>query len=166
MKKIALFSLLAATVLIVAPRPAHAGDKGWAILGGIVGGLIIADALDGDSNYHSSVSFGHRNGYWRDVSHNVWIDGRWVVSNRHHRYPTRHYVAGHYETRVRKVWVADFSRDRRVAHHDNRYERRHHHNRRHDTRRNDSRRHDTRRDDAHRNRDNDRSNRGDRKNRH
>jgi len=156
MKKITLFSLLAATVMIVAPRPTYAGDKGLAILGGVIGGLIIADALDGHSNHHSSVSVGYRDGYWRDVPYDVWIEGRWVVSNRHHRHPTRHYVAGHHETRVRKVWVSTYNRDRRVARHERRYERRPHHNRHHDTRRNEGRR----------NRDNGYSNRRDRKSRH
>ena len=152
MKKIALFSLLAATVLFVAPRPAHAGDKGLAILGGIIGGLLIADALDGNSSHHSSLSVGYRNGYWRDVPYDVWIEGHWVVSNRHHRHPSRHYVAGHHETRVRKVWISTYSRDRRIA----RHERRPHHNRHHNTRRNEARR----------NRDNGHGNRRDRKSRH
>ncbi len=142
MKKIALFSLLAAAIMIVAPRPAYAGDKGLAILGGVIGGLIIADALDGDSHHHTSVHVGHRDGYWRDVPYDVWIEGRWVVSNRHYRHPTCHYVAGHYETRVRKVWVSHRSRDRHYSHRDRRdYRRYSHHSRRHDNRRNDSRRH-------------------------
>lgn len=142
MKKIALFSLLAAAVMIVAPRPAYAGDKGLAILGGVIGGLIIADALDGDSNHHTSFSVGHRNGYWRNAPYDVWIEGCWVVSNRHHRHPTRYYVAGHYETRVRKVWVSHQSRDRHYSHRDRRDDRRYsHHTRRHDNRRRDSRRH-------------------------
>ncbi len=131
MKKIALFSLLALAVMIVAPRPAYAGDKGLAILGGVIGGLIIADALDGDSHHHTSVHVSHRDGYWRDVPYDVWIEGRWVISNRHHRY----YVEGHYETRVRKVWVSTHSRDRRYSYRDRSYDRRH------DSRRHDSKHH-------------------------
>lgn len=139
MKKIALFSLLAAAVMIVAPKPAHAGDKGLAILGGVIGGLIIADALDGDIHHHTSVHVGHRSGYWRDVPYDVWIEGRWVVSNRHDCHSRSYYVAGHYETRVRKVWVSNHNRDRRYSHRERSYNRRHHSSR-HDNRRHDSKR--------------------------
>ena len=141
MKKIALFSLLAAAVMIVAPRPAYAGDKGLAILGGILGGLIIADALDGDSHHHTSDHVSSRDGYWRDVPYDVWIEGRWIVNSHHHR----RYVAGHYETRVRKIWIAHHSRDRLYSNRHHRDDRRYsHRDRRHDNRRHDSRRYGNR----------------------
>lgn len=136
MKKITLFSLLAAAIMIVAPKPVYAGDKGLAILGGVIGGLIIADALDGDSHHHTSVHVSHHDGYWRDIPYDVWIEGRWVINKYHRRY----YVAGHYETRVRKVWVSYHDRDRRYARIDRRDDRRYsHRDRRHHDRRRDSR---------------------------
>lgn len=125
MKKIALFSLLAAAALMIVPKPAQAGDKGLAILGGVIGGLIIADALDGDSHHHTTVSVGHRDGYWHESSYDVWIEGHWIVTYHGHRHSSRHYVPGHYETRVRRVWVSTPHRHSRVVYHDRRHDRRH-----------------------------------------
>ena len=140
MKKFALFSLLAAAAFMIAPKPAQAGDKGLAILGGVIGGLIIADALDGDSHHHTTVSVGHHDGYWHDSSYDVWIEGRWIVTHHGHRHSTRHFVPGHYETRVRRVWVSGHRKPHRVVHYDRRHDRRHGDSRRH---RNDDR-HDRR----------------------
>ncbi len=134
MKKIALFSLLAATAMMLTPKPAAASDKGLAILDGVLGGMIIANSLNNDSHHHTTVEVGYRHGYWRTSTYDVWINGRWVIGHNGRRC----YVPGHYETRVRKVWV---SGPRRHHHHDHRrhdrYAKRDH--RHHD--RNDGRHH-------------------------
>ena len=62
MKK-TLIALAAILALTLAPRPAAAlGDKEAAILGGLIGGVIIGAAIDDalDHDNHVSVSYSHR----------------------------------------------------------------------------------------------------------
>lgn len=53
MNKTATVSLLAASALLFAPKPAAAGDKELAAIGGFIGGLIIGSQLD--RNHHERV---------------------------------------------------------------------------------------------------------------
>lgn len=53
MNKTATVSLLAASALLFAPKPAVAGDKELAAIGGFIGGLIIGSQID--SNHHRRV---------------------------------------------------------------------------------------------------------------
>lgn len=122
--KITALALVTATALSLAPKPAAAGDKGLAIVGGLIGGLIVASAIN-DSHHHdyrgntavivSDPSCNDRGptGYWKDVSVRVWVPGCWIVERSHHGHGARRYVSGHYEYRHNRVWVA--------------YDRHHHH---------------------------------------
>lgn len=127
--QIIAFSLITATALTFAPKPAQAGDKEWAVLGGLIGGVIIGNAIS--ESRHSAYPPPHttvivndrrddnRDGYWKTVSVRVWVPGYWVEERsrfgRHHRY----YVDGRYEYRDDRVWVA-YDRHDRDDRHDHR----------------------------------------------
>ncbi len=125
---------LAATAFAFTPKPAVAGDKEAALVGGLIGGIILgavlADADDHDTRVvvasHNHRYYDHDrrdDGYWKRVEVRTWVPGYWVSERRHGR-THRYYVEGHYEIRTDRVWV---SYDRH-----NRYDR----NDRHDDRRN------------------------------
>lgn len=130
--KITALVLIATTALTLAPKPAQAGDKGLALVGGFLGGLIVASAInDGrhaDYPAHSTtvVAYNRRDagyedrgdsGYWKEVSVRYWVPGCWVVERSRYGYDRsyRHYVEGYYTYRTDRVWVAydrHASRDR------------------------------------------------------
>lgn len=142
--KFIALALATATVLSLAPKPAMAGDKEVAIIGGFIGGLIVASAINDNrhdnayDNRHTTVVVAGRNdryddrrdsGFWKDVSVQVWVPGVWVVE-RSHRGSYRRYVSGHYECRNNRVWVAYERHDRgNRRHHDDRDSGRYGHNR-------------------------------------
>ena len=124
--KITALALIAATALSLAPKPAQASDKGLAVLGGIIGGVIIASALN-DNHYDTrgtTVVYNNDrcdDGYWRDVSVNVWVPACYVVERGNYGRSSRRYVVGHYECRNNRVWVASNRNDHRGNdRHDNR----------------------------------------------
>ena len=113
---------LAATAFAFTPKPAVAGDKEAALVGGLIGGIIlgavIADANDHDThvvvanhNYRSYDNDRCDDGYWKRVEVRTWVPGYWVSERRHGR-THRYYVEGHYEIRTDRVWVAYDRRDR------------------------------------------------------
>ena len=55
---------------------------------------------------------GGNSGYWNTVSVNVWVPGYWVEERSHHGRCHRYFVAGHYEYRNSRVWVAHNRHDR------------------------------------------------------
>ncbi len=122
MKKIAALSLLTAAALSLAPAPAHAGSKEKALIGGLIGGIIIGHAISesGRSSCppepRTVVVVDSRNndcgGYWRENRVQVWVPGYWVVSYDCGR-RVRHFVSGRHEWRTERVWVADSRRDHR-----------------------------------------------------
>lgn len=136
-------SLITATALTFAPKPAAAGDKEWAAIGGLIGGVIIGNAIS--ESRHSAYPPDRTttvivndqcddgpNGYWKIVPVKVWVPGYWVEERRHHSYHhgrrARTYVEGRYEYRPERVWVAS----NRYDHHDcdDRYDRYDRHDRR------------------------------------
>jgi hypothetical protein len=132
--KIIALSLIAATAFAFAPKTALAGDKELAVVGGLIGGLIIGSAIaDHDDDTRVVVAAGHRydrhhrdDGYWKRVEVRVWVPGYWVTE-RHRGRTHRHYVDGHYEIRTDRVWVSydrHHRRDHRGYGHDyDRYDR-------------------------------------------
>lgn len=127
--KITALALIAATGLTLAPKPAQAGDKGLALVGGFLGGLIVASAINdsrqADYPTHGTrvVTYSHRDsdykdrsdvGYWKEVNVRVWVPGCWVVERSHygHGREFRHYVDGYYTYRTNHVWVASGRHDR------------------------------------------------------
>ncbi len=124
--KLTALALVAVTALSFAPKPAQAGDKGLAIVGGFLGGLIVGSAIT-DRHYDSypvrstTVIVGHRDdrcddGYWKTVSVRVWVPGCWIVERGHHGRTYRRYVEGRYDYRQDRVWVAYDNRDRYDRH--------------------------------------------------
>ena len=160
--KIIALTLAAATTFAFTPKPAVAGDKGLAVLGGIVGGLIIGAAIaDSHNDYaplYASTDYPPEpvyvaDGYWSTTTVNVWVPGVWIVERDYYGRGCRRYVAAHYERRNDRVWVTynryerhDYRHDREIGrgYGYDRYDRHDHHDRR-DDRRDD--RHDDRRDD-------------------
>ncbi len=116
--KFTALTLAAATAFAFTPKPAVAHDKGLALIGGIVGGLIIASAINDHSDTRTVIvndrsdDFGNRgddrgnSGYWKSVEVRVWVPGYWIVERTHHGHDYRRYVLGHYECRNDHVWVA------------------------------------------------------------
>jgi hypothetical protein len=118
--KIIALSLAAATAFAFTPKPALAGDKELAVVGGLIGGLIIASAINDhhdDTRVVVTSGYHHRDrdrddGYWKRIETRVWVPGYWVTERRHgHKH--RYYVAGHYEIRTDRVWVSYDRHDRR-----------------------------------------------------
>lgn len=108
--KITAFALALFTLAAVAtPKTAKANDTG-AILGGFIGGVIVASALN--DHHHETVIVRDSDrceeprGYWREVAVRVWVPGCWVVERDDWGRHCRRYVEGHYEMRRDRVWVA------------------------------------------------------------
>lgn len=122
--KITALTLAAVTAFAFTAKPAVAGDKELAVVGGLIGGLIIASAIN---NHHDNDRVvvtagyrpGHADGYWKTVQVRTWVPGYWVSERRHGR-SHRYFVAGRYEYRTDRVWVAYNRYDR----HDRRDDRR------------------------------------------
>src|SRR3954470_5223084 len=87
--KLTALALITVSALSLAPKPAVASDKGLAIVGGFLGGLIVASAIN-DSHYdncpppRTTVVVADRcddrpSGYWKEVSVRVWVPGCWIV---------------------------------------------------------------------------------------
>jgi hypothetical protein len=122
--KITALVLITATALSLAPKPAAASDKGLAIVGGFLGGLIVASAIndsrhDDYPNRNTTVIVNDRcddrapNGYWKEVSVRVWVPGCWIVERGYRGCDSRRYVEAHYSCRNDRVWVSNDRRDRR-----------------------------------------------------
>ena len=125
--KITALALIAATALSLAPKPAQASDKGLAIVGGFLGGLIVASAIN-DSRHDdyprrstTVIVRDRRNdncddrgnsGNWKEVSVRVWVPGCWIVERSHHGRSYRRYAEGYYTYRTDRVWVSSDRRDR------------------------------------------------------
>src|SRR4249920_2597962 len=109
-KKITALTLIAVTALSLAPKPAQAHDKGLAVVGGLIGGLIIGSAIaDSRHDYYeprsTAVIANDRDdrcddGYWKEVSVKVWVPGCWVIERSRHGREVRSYVSGHYSYRT------------------------------------------------------------------
>jgi hypothetical protein len=129
--KLTALALVAVTAFSLAPKPAKAGDKELAVVGGLIGGLIIGSAIS-DSRHsdhrNTTVIVDHRGGrhdrdrgFWKTISVKVWVPGCWVIERNRYGRDYRRYVDGHYTYRTDRVWV---SYDRHDRHdHDDRYDR-------------------------------------------
>lgn len=127
MNKMTFASIAAVTAaLMTSPVRANAGhghhdhgDEVAAAVGGFIGGVIVASAI----NSHLpppppvvTVSYGHdhgtRHGHWEMRRVRVWVPGYWTVVERRHDRPRRVWVDGYYEVRRERVWVAHRGYDR------------------------------------------------------
>lgn len=119
--KLTALALITVTALSLAPKPAQANDKGLAVLGGFIGGVIVASELNHSRVYAPTApavvvndrgNYYHNDGYWKAVSVRVWVPGYWIVERSHHGRSFRRYVDGHHEYRTDRVWVSYDRRDR------------------------------------------------------
>jgi hypothetical protein len=120
--KITALALAAVTAFSLSPKPAKAGDKDLALVGGLIGGLIIGSAI---ADSHHSADYpratavvvdrrndryndncDERDGYWRTVNVKVWVPGGWVIERSRYGREIRSYVGGHYTYRTDRVWVS------------------------------------------------------------
>lgn len=149
--KLTALALLAATAVSLVPTPARADDRGLAVVGGFLGGLLVASAIN-DSHHGNyapayvapcapSYDYRGNDGCWENVSVQVLVPGCWVVERGYYGEVVRRYIAPHYEYRTNRVWV--------VANRD------HYRNDRHDGHRRDGRYDDDRRNDRRDRRDHD-----------
>lgn len=123
--KFTALTLAAATAFAFTPKPAVAGDKELAVVGGLIGGLIIASAINDHCDTRTVVVNDRcDDGYWKTVEVRVWIPAGWVYERSPYGGSRRIYVAGHYECRNDRVWVAYNRYDRRDNRHDDRHDRR------------------------------------------
>lgn len=154
--KLTALALLAAAAVAAVPSPARADHDGLAVVGGILGGLLVASAIhDSHSVSYTTynpgyvacpppayVAYGGNDGCWQDVAVQVWVPGCWIQERGYRGQVVRRYVAPHYESRNNRVWVASnrgYRNDRND--HNNRNDR----NDRNDRNgRNDNRGHDSR----------------------
>jgi hypothetical protein len=115
--KFTALTLAAATAFAFTPKPAVAGDKEAALVGGLLGGLIIGAALADHADARTVVVHDRcatpvivrdrcDDGYWKVVETRVWVPGTWVIERGHHGRTYRRYIEGHYECRTERVWVA------------------------------------------------------------
>ena len=115
-----IIAIIAIAAFAFANQPsAQADDKTRAIIGGVIGGIIIGKALEKDHHSHVEVgihsSSGHRGqGYYKWVSVRVWVPGsyHYHYDDCGHRYKV--WSRGYYTTERRKVWVSES----RHGHHD------------------------------------------------
>jgi len=86
MKKLLIASLAALMVASATVVPAQAGDQGLAIIGGVIGGLVIGEALRDHHHYPRP-----RGPYYYEQSYydNCWIEYRRVWDPYLHRFITQ-----------------------------------------------------------------------------
>src|SRR5260221_653109 len=80
------------------PKPALPGAKGLAVVGGLVGGFIIASARNDHYSHDSRVvvvNDRHDDGFWKMVEVREWVPGYWLVERGYHGRSYRRYVEGH-----------------------------------------------------------------------
>lgn len=121
MKKTAAIVLILAAAIAAAPL-AHAGDKERALIGGLIGGIIIGSALDNDRHHSHTrvvVRDSHRHhdrcgcsGHYEWVSTRIWIPVNYVTTYDSCGRRIRVREGGHYTYRKERVWVADHGHGR------------------------------------------------------
>ena len=125
MKALSIFALTASLAFLAAPQ-AKAGDDADALIGGLIGGVIIGSIL-ADDDVRASVSVGYGDhGYYDWVSVRSWVPGHYVYRHDHCGNTVRVWVSGHYTHVREKVWVSGY------RHHSHRHHG--HHYRHHDRR--------------------------------
>lgn len=108
MKFIPSITLLALAAALLAPSDAKAGDTERAVIGGLIGGIIIASVLDDDANVsvgYSSHYGRHDDGHWEWVSVRTWVPGYYERRRDHCGNLMKVWVSGHYTLVKQRVWV-------------------------------------------------------------
>ena len=119
MKSLLYITLITALVASTAAPEARADREGRALVGGLIGGIIIGSILDDEHHhhhYHNRVhhrSRGHGgydngcgcSGHYDYISVKTWINGHWSVSYDRYGHCHRHWRPGYYSYDKRRVWV-------------------------------------------------------------
>src|SRR5690606_12644140 len=78
--KLIALALAGATALSLTPKPAVAGNKEIAAIGGFIGGLIVGSVINDrhHDSRHSTVIVDHHHdrgpsGYWKEVTVKTWV---------------------------------------------------------------------------------------------
>ena len=129
--KFTALALITVTALTLAPKPAQASDKGLAIVGGFLGGLIVATAIndsrhDGYEHRNTTVIVERRDdrrgdrcddrrpdGCWETVTVKVWVPATWIEECGRHGRVYQRYIGAHFEYRTDRVWVSNDRQERR-----------------------------------------------------
>ena len=114
MKSLIFFTLITAIVA----STARADREGRALVGGLIGGIIIDSILDDDRHlHHHHTRIHHRsrgydrhggcgyNGHYDYISVKTWINGHWSVSYDRYGHCHLHWCPGYYSYDKRRVWV-------------------------------------------------------------
>lgn len=111
MKTISALTLIAVVAAFITPNSVHAGEKERAIIGGVLGGIIIGAVL-ADDDIHTRVSVGYHNrghhrsdGYWEWVTVKTWRPGYYERSCDRYGRTRKVWISGHYDYHKKKVWV-------------------------------------------------------------
>ncbi|MCH6258837.1 hypothetical protein MLD52_19925 [Puniceicoccaceae bacterium K14] len=97
---------------------AKADRSDRALIGGIIGGVVIASILDDDchdgrskASYHKHHRNDSHRGYYKRVSYRTWVPGHWSIRYDNCGQKRKTYVRGHYEQTYKKVWVSSSRKD-------------------------------------------------------
>ncbi|MDP2138777.1 MAG: hypothetical protein Q8J74_13085 [Candidatus Didemnitutus sp.] len=125
--------LVAFAALTVAPKPAQAGDKELALIGGLIGGIIIGSAINDsrpvyETDTHVIYQAGYNRGNFECTPYgdygyqvvNVWVPGYWEYQfSFGHRVQV--YVPGRYVQHRNRVLIANTGHHHpNYSHHDRR----------------------------------------------
>lgn len=102
------------------PRAVHAGDEGWAALGGFLGGVLLSQ---GHHHEHRTVireKIYHRErvsqGHYEYQTRRIWHPGRFVHVRRDCGRVRRVWEPGYYQHEKVKVWVPSLHVSYRSGH--------------------------------------------------
>ena len=115
MKSLLFITLITALIASTAAPEARADREGRALVGGLIGGIIIGSILDDARHHHTRVhhrSRGHGrhggcgcSGHYDYISVKTWISGHWSVRYDRYGHCHRHWSPGYYSYYKRRVWV-------------------------------------------------------------
>lgn len=106
--------LVAVAALAFAPKPAQAGDREIAAIGGFIGGLIVGSVINDHRDHNDATVIVHdrgpghyhqERGYWKEVTVRHWVPDTWEYRYEYGR-RIRVFVPGHWVMRRDRVWVA------------------------------------------------------------
>lgn len=112
MKNLFILALIALLLGSTTASTAKADREGRALIGGIIGGLIIGSVLNDDHHgHHSRVTVNRHGshcscrGYNDYVSVKTWVNGSWSIHYDHCGRRLRHWTPGYFTYRQERVWV-------------------------------------------------------------
>ncbi len=116
MKNLLIIMIISALVGSITSTNARPDREGRALIGGLIGGLIIGEIFDNDNHYnHRGPNIHHGSSHRYDVcgcsGHSdyvrvkTWVRGRWHIQYDSSGRRVRTWYPGHYTHTKRRVWV-------------------------------------------------------------